>query len=221
MVVTPTMTYASGTWTLTEKHEKMIKTTQRKMLRLIVQTKRRYKQKTSNYDKKKTRALDKKTKKTKKIRPTKKLKRAQNKTQTKTRTATYLSRKMPMKKLTPLKTKKIGSHTSKGAPKRLKNTWKNPKKCWIETYRRLKWRMERRIISLPEKIWTRRVFDWHPWARHLHQNTKTGRETQEKMGRRPQRIPTNGRKTGKNKVRLHEQQQLDERNKGLQKMERK
>ena len=45
MVVTPTLTYASGTWTLTQKHEKMIKTAQRKMLRLIVQTKRKYKTK--------------------------------------------------------------------------------------------------------------------------------------------------------------------------------
>ena len=34
------MTYANGTWTLTQKHEKMIKTAQRKMLRLIVQTKK-------------------------------------------------------------------------------------------------------------------------------------------------------------------------------------
>ena len=41
MVVTPTLTYASGTWTLTQKHEKMIKTAQRKMIRLIVQTKRK------------------------------------------------------------------------------------------------------------------------------------------------------------------------------------
>ena len=30
MVVTPTLTYASGTWTLTQKHEKMIKTAQKK-----------------------------------------------------------------------------------------------------------------------------------------------------------------------------------------------
>ena len=37
------MTYASSTWTLTLKHEKMIKTAQRKMLRLIVQTNRKYK----------------------------------------------------------------------------------------------------------------------------------------------------------------------------------
>ena len=47
MVITPTMTYASGTWTLTLKHEKMIKTAQRKMLRLIVQTKRKYEPKKS------------------------------------------------------------------------------------------------------------------------------------------------------------------------------
>ena len=52
MVVTPTMTYASSTWTLTQKHEKMIKTAQRKMLRLIVQTKRRYKPKKVKMDKK-------------------------------------------------------------------------------------------------------------------------------------------------------------------------
>ena len=41
MVITPALTYASGTWALTLKHEKMIKTAQRKMLRLIVQTKRK------------------------------------------------------------------------------------------------------------------------------------------------------------------------------------
>ena len=52
MVITPTLTYASGTWTLTLKHEKMIKTAQRKMLRLIVQTKRRYKSKKVIVDKK-------------------------------------------------------------------------------------------------------------------------------------------------------------------------
>ena len=42
-VVSPTMNYAAGTWTLTKDHERMIQSTQRKMLRLIIQTKRRYK----------------------------------------------------------------------------------------------------------------------------------------------------------------------------------
>ena len=43
-VVFPTMNYASGTWTLTKEHERMIQSTQRKMLRLIIQTKRKYKE---------------------------------------------------------------------------------------------------------------------------------------------------------------------------------
>ena len=60
MVITPTLTYASGTWTLTLKHGKMIKTAQRKMLRLIVQTKRKYKSKNDDSRKKKReRKLDK------------------------------------------------------------------------------------------------------------------------------------------------------------------
>ena len=54
MVITPTLTYASGTWTLTLKHEKMIKTAQRKMLRLIVQTKRKYKKNISSKEQEET-----------------------------------------------------------------------------------------------------------------------------------------------------------------------
>ena len=48
MVITPTVSYASGTWTLSKEHERMIRSTQRKMLRLIVQTKRKNKKKTQS-----------------------------------------------------------------------------------------------------------------------------------------------------------------------------
>ena len=34
--------------------------------------------------------------------------------------------------------------------------------CLIEIHRITKWRMARRVVSLPEKRWNRRVFDWHP-----------------------------------------------------------
>ena len=52
MVITPTLTYAGGTWAPSQKHEKIIKTLQRKMLRLIVQTKRIYKTQKDEVDKK-------------------------------------------------------------------------------------------------------------------------------------------------------------------------
>ena len=34
--------------------------------------------------------------------------------------------------------------------------------CWIETHRKMKWRMASRIASLPRERWTRKKFDWHP-----------------------------------------------------------
>ena len=41
--VSPTICYATGTWTPNKEHERMIQSTQRKMLRFIIQTKRKYK----------------------------------------------------------------------------------------------------------------------------------------------------------------------------------
>ena len=41
--VSPTVCYAAGTWAPNKEHERMVQSTQRKMLRLIIQTKRKYK----------------------------------------------------------------------------------------------------------------------------------------------------------------------------------
>ena len=41
--VSPTVCYAAGTWAPNKEHERMIQSTQRKMLRLISQIKRKYK----------------------------------------------------------------------------------------------------------------------------------------------------------------------------------
>ena len=46
MVITPMLSYACGTWTLSREHERMTRSTQRIMLRLIVQTKGKDKKKT-------------------------------------------------------------------------------------------------------------------------------------------------------------------------------
>ena len=41
--VSPTLCYAAGTWTPSKEHERMIQSMQRKILRLIIQTKRKHK----------------------------------------------------------------------------------------------------------------------------------------------------------------------------------
>ena len=164
MVVTPTMTYASSTWTLTLKHEKMIKTAQRKMIRLIVQTKRRYKSKTAKMDKKKKRA-PKKWKKKREVLPIKRQMKVRSNIQKKTKIVMCPSRKML--------TKKIGSITSKRSTKEAdEHMEKHNVKCWIEVHRRLKWRMARRITTLPEKRWNRRVLQLASWIGQQHQSKR-------------------------------------------------
>ena len=63
----------------------------------------------------------------------------------------------------PPKMRKIGSNSSKEATKEAEEHMEKYKiPCWIEVHRRTKWRMARRIVSLPEKRWNRRVCEWHP-----------------------------------------------------------
>ena len=40
--------------------------------------------------------------------------------------------------------------------------------CWIEIHRRMKWRMARRVVSLPEKKMDQKGFRLASWTRHKH-----------------------------------------------------
>ena len=125
MVVTPTLTYASGTWTLTQKHEKMIKTAQRKNASSHSTDEQKIQDKKESNKQKRRGARNAKRRRQRETPLKKTLKTTHNKTQTKIRIVMYLSRKKLMKKLTPPKMKKIGSNSSKDVPKKLKNIWKN------------------------------------------------------------------------------------------------
>ena len=51
---------------------------------------------------------------------------------------------------------------------------------WIETHRRLKWKMARRIVSIPKERWTKKIFDWHPGLDNkikTHRPVEDGRTT--------------------------------------------
>ena len=48
--------------------------------------------------------------------------------------------------------------------------------CWIEVHRRTKWRMARRIVTLNKRRWNKRVFDWQPGLDPtLHPKRSVGR----------------------------------------------
>ena len=109
MMITPTLSYASGTWTLSKKHERMIRSTQRKILRFFVQSKRKYKKKTQS-----CRNDEDEEDKNANQAQTTKLLRVAVQTQITTKTATFPSWKTTMKRLTLEKLKK----------KVALNTWK-------------------------------------------------------------------------------------------------
>ena len=164
MVVTPTMTYASSTWTLTLKHENMIKTAQRKMLRLIVQTKRRYKPKKVRMDKK-----DESTEKVKE-------EDEGGTTDKETDEGSELDSKKDQdsdvsfqededEEIDATENEEDWIDYIKRSTKEAdEHMEKHSVKCWIEVHRRMKWRMARRITTLLEKNgaeeYSTGILDW-------------------------------------------------------------
>ena len=162
MVVTPTMTYASSTWTLTLKHEKMIKTAQRKMLRLIVQTKRKYKPKkvTAN---KKDEGTEKGNEEGKEDLTDKETEEGSEQNSNKDQDSDVSFQEDADEEIDATENEEDWIEYIKRSTKEAeKHVEKHKIKCWIEIHRRQKWRMARRIITLPVIRWNRRVFNWHP-----------------------------------------------------------
>ena len=162
MVIKPTMTYASGTWTLTQKHEKMIKTAQRKMLRLIVQTKRKYKSKKVTASKK-DEGTDKKEEDENEGTTDKEPEEGSEQNSNKDQDSDVSFQEKADEEIDATENEEDWIEYIKRSTKEAEEHMEKQKiPCWIETHIRLKWRMSRRIASLPQKRWTRRIFDWHP-----------------------------------------------------------
>ena len=162
MVVTPTLTFASGTWTLTQKHEKMMKTAQRKMLRLIVQTKRKYKTKkkaTSKKDEEPRMPKDEDNENTSEKDTEDDSQQDSNKDQD----SDVSSQEEADEEIDATENEEDWVEFIKRSTKEAEEHMETYKiSCWIEVHRRTKLRMARRIVSLPEKRLNRRVSDWHP-----------------------------------------------------------
>ena len=174
MVVTPTMTYASSTWTLTQKHEKMIKTAQRKMLRLIVQTKRRKKPKKVKMDKKKEEGTEKEEAKGEGNTTDKETDEGSEQDSKKDQDSEVSFQEDADEEIDATENEEDWIEYIKRSTKEAdEHMEKQSVKCWIEVHKRMKWRMARRIITLPEKRWNRRVFNWHPG---LDNNIKARRQ---------------------------------------------
>ena len=162
MVITSTLTYAGGTWTLSQKHEKMIKTAQRKMLRLIVQTNRKYKS-NENVANKKGEEIDKHAEEENKYATDKETEEGPDQNSDKDQDSDVSFQEDDEEEIDSTEKEEDWIEYIKRSTKEAEEHMKKLKiPCWIETHRRLKWRMARRIVSIPEERWTKKNFDWHP-----------------------------------------------------------
>ena len=163
MVITPTLTYASGTWTLQQKHERMTKTAQRKMLRLIVQTKRKYKSKTKKEAADKTEEQKVKyEEEEKKCATDKETEEGSDQNSNKDQDSDVSFQEDIEEAIDFSEKEEEWIQYIKRSTKEAEEYMKMKIPCWIETHRRLKWRMASRIPSLPKERWTNKKFDWHP-----------------------------------------------------------
>ena len=163
MVITSTLTYASGTWTLTLKNEKVIKTAQRKMLRLIIQTKRRYKTKRkASYNKKDEVRGETKEKDTENM-SDKETEDESQEESNKDQDSDVSFQEEADEEIDATENEEDWVEFIKRSTKDAEEHMKKHKlPCWIEVHKRTKWRMARRIITLPQKRWNKGVFDWQP-----------------------------------------------------------
>ena len=177
MVITPTLTYASGTWTLTKKHEQMIRKAQRKMLRLIIQTKRRYKKKVKTSNNKKEEVPEEKKNENSEDISDKDTEDDMQEDSIKDQDSDVSFQEEADEEIDETENEEDWvSFIKRSTEEAEQHMEKHKLPCWIEVHWRTKWRMARRIVTLNKRRWNKRVFDWQPGLDPtLHPKRSVGR----------------------------------------------
>ena len=140
----------------------MIRTAQRKMLRLIEQTKRKYKSKNKKEAADKTEEETIKNEKEEKKRD-KETEEGSDHNSDKDQDSDVTFQDDIDEEIDTTEKEEEWIEYIKRSTKEAEEYMKNMKiPCWIEIHRRQKWRMTSRIASLPKEIWTSKIFHWHP-----------------------------------------------------------
>ena len=136
-MITSTQTYASGTWTLSKEHDRLIRSAQLKLPRLIVQSKRRYKIKAG-----KEQNIDEEPKKDEDY--------AESTSNTDCDQDRFSFSEDIDEEIDKMEIEEEWIEYIKRSTRE------------AETQRKMKWRMAMRTASLPEERWSRKISEWNP-----------------------------------------------------------
>ena len=158
-VVSPTMNYASGAWTPTKEHERMIQSTQCKMLRLTIQTKRRYKK------------IEKRKDETKENDDTIDLSSTEDENEDGQGTNTHNHKDSDISfesdtddeiDTPEIEEEEWIEYTRRSTDEAIEKMENAKIRFCIETHKRMKWRLALRVASLPSERWIVKVAEWNP-----------------------------------------------------------
>ena len=165
------MSYASGTWTLTKEHERMIQSTQRKMLRLITQTKRKYKKKTQSKDEDKAKEGNENLERWKLGGGEENQGGSEGETEDGHNSNTNCDQDSDISfrndtddeiNTTEIEEEDWIEYMKRSTDEAMERMKTTKIQCWIKTHRRKKWRLATRIASLPKERWMVKAAVWNP-----------------------------------------------------------
>ena len=155
--VSPTLCYASGTWSPSREHERMIQSTQRKMLRLIIQTKRKYKK------------IEKKKLSNTRLKKemTTKLKTVALMTKAATTRAPNLKMTFDEDSEKDIDTAEIEEedwfdYIRRSTADAINRMDHAKIRCWNRTHKKMKWKLASRIATSPSERWVKKAAEWNP-----------------------------------------------------------
>ena len=164
----------------------MIQSTQRKMLRLIIQTKRRYKK------------IGKRKDETNETDDTEDLGSTEDENEDGQSSNTHNDQDSDISfendtddeiDTTATEEEEWIEHMKRSTDEAIEKIENAKIRCWIKTHKRTKWRLALRIASLPSERWIVQAAEWDPELSSRNKTYSAIWETKKKMGRRYQRIP--------------------------------
>ena len=176
--ISPTFCHAAGTWTPNKEHERMIQSTQRKMLRLIIQTRRIYK-KVEKQESKTNEEIEETD--TNDLRSTDDESGDGLSTKTHNDVDSEVSFEDDADEVidTTLIEEEDWIEYIKRSTDEAKEKMESAKKrksCWNKTRKKMKWKLPLRNATSPSA-------DWNPEPEHKIQDQQSDWETKKKMGR--------------------------------------
>ena len=161
--VSPTLCYAAGTWSPSREHERMIQSTQRKMLRLIIQTKRKYKKierkkgidhmiEEENEDRTDNCSTDDKSGDD----------LSTNSEDDVDSGATFEEDSEKDIDTAEIEEEDWFDYMRRSTAEAVDKMDQNKIRCWNKTHKKMKWKLALRIATSPSERWVKKAAEWNP-----------------------------------------------------------